>query len=242
MSQLVAQTPVKAAEAAGAPQNDRAALLGSLKPLVVDVVLPMASYYVLSKGFGMSTLAALGWSSVLPALRTVWGVLRERRLNVLAAVILFVNMVGLLLSTVTGDPWLMLAKDSGVSSVVGISMLVSVVVGKPLLTSALKPFVTKGDAERTAAWERLSAGPGRFVRTERTFTAVWGLALVTECVVRIAGAYTLPVGTMVWLGNVIMAGAVVLAIRVSGRLAVGPMERMVEGELGSRRAQVERVA
>ena len=78
----------------------------------------------------------------------------------------------------------MLAKDSGISSVVGISMLVSVVAGKPLLTSALKPFVTKGDAGRTAAWERLSAEPGRFVRAERMFTAVWGLALVTECVVR----------------------------------------------------------
>lgn len=144
MSQLVVQTPVKSADAAAAPQSDRAALLGSLKPLVVDVVVPMASYYVLSKGFGMSTLAALGWSSVLPALRTVWGVLRDRRLNVLAGVILVVNTVGLLLSTVTGDPRLMLAKDSGISSVVGISMLVSVVAGKPLLTSALKPFVTKG--------------------------------------------------------------------------------------------------
>ncbi|MFB7714247.1 VC0807 family protein [Streptomyces sp. NPDC056105] len=242
MSQVVVQTPVKSADATAAPQSDRAALLGSLKPLIVDVVVPMASYYVLSKAFGMSTLAALGWSSVLPALRTVWGVLRDRRLNVLAGVILVVNMVGLLLSTVTGDPRLMLAKDSGISSVVGISMLVSVVAGKPLLTSALKPFVTKGDAGRTAAWERLSAEPGRFVRAERTFTAVWGLALVTECVVRIVGAYTLPVDTMVWLGNVIMVGAVVLAIRFGGRLAVGPMERMVEEELASSRAQVERVA
>ncbi|MFB7758500.1 VC0807 family protein, partial [Streptomyces sp. NPDC056121] len=122
MSQVVVQTPVKSADAAAAPQSDRAALLGSLKPLIVDVVVPMASYYVLSKAFGMSTLAALGWSSVLPALRTVWGVLRDRRLNVLAGVILVVNMVGLLLSTVTGDPRLMLAKDSGISSVVGISM------------------------------------------------------------------------------------------------------------------------
>lgn len=92
------------------------------------------------------------------------------------------------------------------------------------------------------AWERLSAGPGRFVRAERMFTAVWGLALVTECVVRIVGAYTLPIDTMVWLGNVIMAGAVVLAIRFGGRLAVGPMERMVEQELAHGRARVERVA
>jgi len=235
MSRLVVQAPVKSTEAAAAPQSDRAALLGSLKPLAVDVVVPMVSYYVLSKGFGMSTLAALGWSSVLPALRTGWGVLRERRLNVLAAVILVVNMAGLLLSTVAGDPRLMLAKDSGVSSVVGISMLVSVLAGKPLLTTALKPFVTKGDAGRTAAWERLVARRGRFARAEGAFTAVWGLALVTECVVRIVGAYTLPVDTMVWLGNVILAGAVLVAVPVGGRLAVVPMERMVEEELADSR-------
>ncbi|CAM5293416.1 hypothetical protein SALBM311S_05184 [Streptomyces alboniger] len=68
----------------------------------------------------MSTVAALGWSSVLPAVRTGWSAVKDRTVNGLAALILFVNVVGLLLGFVAGDPRLMLAKDSGVSSVVGM--------------------------------------------------------------------------------------------------------------------------
>jgi hypothetical protein len=191
----------------------------------------MGSYYLLKSGFGMSTMAALGWSSVVPAMRTVWGVVRERTFNGLAALILFVNVVGLLLSLVAGDPRLMLAKDSGVSSVVGIGILVSVMLGKPMMTAGLKPFITKGDAAKTAAWERLLSGSERFRKFERTFSLVWGVALFGECLARIVGAYTLPIDTMVWLGTVVMVATIALAMVVSGGLAAGPMEKMLEDEL-----------
>lgn len=211
--------------------HKRVSPLEGLKPLVLDAAVPIGSYYLLNKAFGMSTVAALGWSSVIPALRTVWSVLRERRINALAALILVVNVVGALLASVTGDPRLMLAKDSGVSSVIGIGVLVSVACGRPLMTAGLKPWITKGDARRTAVWDRLAAGDPRFVRAERRFSVVWGIALLGECVVRVVGAYTVPVETMVWLGTVILVTAMVLAIVVSGQLAIGPMEEMVEREL-----------
>ncbi len=56
---------------------------GSLKknfaPLLMDVAVPIGSYYLLKSAFGMSTVAALGWSSVVPAVRTVWGLSRSGR-------------------------------------------------------------------------------------------------------------------------------------------------------------------
>jgi hypothetical protein len=45
------------------------------------------------------------------------------------------------------------------------------------------------------------------------------------------GAYTLPVDTMVWLGTVVMISSIAVAILVAGRLAVGPMEKMLENEV-----------
>ncbi|TXS66610.1 hypothetical protein EAO69_28570 [Streptomyces sp. me109] len=224
--------------AAVADGGPRAATRRHFLPLVVDVAVPIGSYYLLKSGFGMSTMAALGWSSVVPAVRTVWSVVRERRVNALAALILFVNVAGLLLSLVAGDPRLMLAKDSGVSSVIGIGVLVSVMAGRPMMTTAMKPFVTKGDPARTAAWERLIGGSERFRRFERTFSLVWGVALLGECVVRIVGAYTLPVDTMVWLGTVVMIGTMALAMVVSGGLAAGPMEAMVRGEAAGRTGEL----
>ncbi|MFI0968112.1 VC0807 family protein [Streptomyces sp. NPDC021080] len=203
----------------------------SFLPLIVDVAVPVGSYYLLKNGLGMSTMAALGWSSVVPAVRTVWGMVKERKANALAALILLVNMVGLALSLVAGDPRLMLAKDSGVSSVIGIGVLVSVRLGRPMMTQGMKPFLVKGDAARAAAWDRLSAGSEAFRKAERTFSLVWGTVLLSECVAKVVGAYTLPIDTMVWLGTVVTVASMVLAFLLSGRFAVVPMAKMLEHEL-----------
>ncbi|MEU7429091.1 VC0807 family protein [Streptomyces sp. NPDC040750] len=209
-------------------------VLDNFKPLIVDLAVPLGSYYLLKGGFGMSTFAALAWSSVVPAARTVWSLVRERRTNALAGLILAVNVVSLGLSFVSGDPRLMLAKDSGISSTVAIGILVSVRLGKPMMTAGMKPFLVKGDAAREAAWERLAsgaaAGSAAFRSKEKAFSVVWGLALLTECVARAVGAYTIPVDTMVWLGTVIMIGAMGVAFVISGGLAAGPMEELLTAE------------
>lgn len=219
------------AETATTPETDGAR--PSFLPLIVDVAVPVGSYYLLRNGFGMSTMAALGWSSVVPAVRTVWSVVKERKVNALAGLILFVNVVGLALSLVAGDPRLMLAKDSGVSSAIGIGVLVSVRLGRPMMTQGMKPFLVKGDAARAAAWDRLAAGSEPFRKAERTFSLVWGTVLLGECVARVVGAYTLPIDTMVWLGTVVMIASMVLAFLLSGRFAVVPMEKMLERELAA---------
>ncbi|WP_020120736.1 VC0807 family protein [Streptomyces canus] len=202
----------------------------NLAPLIVDVAVPIGAYYLLRDGLGMSTLMALGLSSVVPAVRTGWSVVKERTVNGLAALILVVNVVGLLLSFVAGDPRLMLAKDSGVSSVIGIGVLVSVALGRPMMTAGMKPWLVKGIAEREAAWERLLAGSADFRRAERRFSVVWGVVLLTECVLRVVGAYTLPVDTMVWLGSVVMVVSMAVAFLVSGAIGAGPMARMLIAE------------
>ncbi|MER6286735.1 MULTISPECIES: VC0807 family protein [Streptomyces] len=202
----------------------------NLAPLIVDVAVPIGAYYLLKDGLGMSTLMALGLSSVVPAVRTGWSVVKERTVNGLAALILVVNIAGLLLSFVAGDPRLMLAKDSGVSSVIGIGVLVSVALGRPMMTAGMKPWLVKGIAEREAAWGRLLAGSADFRRAERRFSVVWGVVLLTECVLRVVGAYTLPVDTMVWLGSVVMVVSMAVAFLVSGAIGAGPMARMLIAE------------
>ncbi|MEU5100572.1 VC0807 family protein [Streptomyces sp. NPDC020996] len=224
----------KASKAAG-NEAGKASRADAFRPLLVDVAVPIGSYYLLKDAFGASTFAALAWSSLVPAVRTGWSAVREGRTNSLAALILVVNVVSLVLGFVSGDPRLMLAKDSGVSSVIGIGILVSVALGRPMMTAAVKPFVVKGDAVREAAWQRLAsgaaAGSAVFRRKERLFSLVWGVALLGECVARVVGAYTVPVDTMVWLGSVIMAGVMAVTFVVSGRLAARPMECLLAAEL-----------
>ncbi|WP_329122815.1 VC0807 family protein [Streptomyces sp. NBC_01465] len=198
-------------------------------PLIVDAVIPTAGYYLL-KHEGMSTVSALAWSSVVPAARTIWGLIKERQLNGLAALMLVVNVVGLALTFLTGDPRLMLAKDSAVSSTVGIGILVSVALGRPMMTAGLKPWLVKADSAKSEAWDRLSAESTAFRRIESRFSLIWGTALLGECVVRVVGAYTLPVDTMVWLGGVFTGGAILIAMVIGSVVAVNPMEKLIAAE------------
>jgi hypothetical protein len=218
-------------------------VLENLRPLIVDVAVPLGSYYFFKGAFGMSTFAALAWSSVVPAVRTVWSVVKERRVNGLAALILVVNVVGLALSFVSGDPRLMLAKDGAVSSTVGIGILVSVALGRPMMTAGLKPFLVKGDAAREAAWERLASGTAvrsaEFLRKERVFSVIWGLVLVVECVARVVGAYTIPVATMVWLSSLLLVVAISLGMVVCGGAAAEPMACLITDEVKRQEAVQE---
>ncbi len=127
----------------------------------------------------------------------------------------------------------MIAKDSIISSVIAFAILASVVMRRPLMSAGLEPFMTRGVPERTAAWDRLSAGSARFRRLEMAFSAIWGLLLLAECVARLIGAYTLPVTTMVWLSTVLTMGAIGLAVMV-GRAAAGPIQKMIDAEAAAR--------
>jgi hypothetical protein len=204
-------------------------LARGLRPLPLDVGVPLGSFYLLRDAFGLSVWLSLALSSVGPALRAVFGITAERKLNVLALLMLAVNVAGIAVSFLTGDPRAMIAKDSVISSVIAFAILASVAMRRPLMSAGLKPFVTRGTPERTAAWDRLSARSPRFRRFEMLFSAIWGLALLADCVARLAGAYALPVTTMVWLSTVLTLGSVGVGIIVGG-VASRPIEKMVESE------------
>ena len=97
------------------------------------------------------------------------------------------------------------------------------------MSAGLKPYMTRGNAERLAAWDRLSATSARFRRLELAFSTIWGVVLLAECAARLAGAYTLPVTTMVWLGTAFALGAIGLAM-VAGGAAAGPIQKMIDAE------------
>jgi hypothetical protein len=202
----------------------------SLAPLLIDVGLPLGSYYLLRDAFGCSVVLSLALTSIIPAARTVGGIVTARRLNLLAGLMLAVNLAGIGVSFATGDPRMMIAKDSGISSVIAVAILLSVAARRPLMSAGLKPYMIKGSPARAAAWDRLSGGCDRFRRLELLFSAIWGIALLAECLARLVGAFTLPVATMVWLSSALTIGAIVAAI-VIGSIASYPIEKMIDAEV-----------
>jgi formate-dependent nitrite reductase membrane component NrfD len=207
-------------------------MAAALRPLLVDVGIPVGSYYLLRDAFGLSLWVSLTLSSIGPALRAGAGLAAKRELNLLAVLMLAVSLAGIVVSFLTGDPRAMIAKDSIISSVIAFAVLGSVVLRRPLMSAGLKPFLTRGEPLRTAAWDRLRAASPQFRRLELLFSAIWGLALLAECAARLIGAYTLPVTTMVWLGTVMGLSAIAVAI-VAGGAAAGPIQKMIDAEVAA---------
>ncbi|MFC5908094.1 VC0807 family protein [Streptacidiphilus monticola] len=228
-SVIAVARPVRRAEA-----GKDAGPAAALRPVLLDVALPLGAYYAAHSALGLGTVAALALSSAVPVVRTVGALLRGRSASPLALLMLVVNVAAIALSTLSGDPRLMLAKDGAVSSVIGAAVIVTALLGRPLMTAGLKPFVVRGDAARDAAWTRRAAASPSFRRNERNFSLAWGAPLVLECVAKVVGAYTLPVHTMVWLGTVMLLAALALGLAVGNRFA----HRMAEEVL--REAKAER--
>src|SRR5215472_7899548 len=219
--------PLGQAPADSGPADRRRDLAAALRPLLLDVGIPVGTYYLLRNAFGVSVWLSLALSSIGPAVRAIAGLVAER--NLLAVLMLAVNLAGIAVSFLTGDTRTMIAKDSIVSSVIAFAILGSVVLRHPLMSAGLKPFMTRGGPRRTAAWDRLSTASARFRRLELQFSTIWGLALLADCAARLVCAYTLAVTTMVWLSTVMTLSAIAVAI-VAGGAAAGPIQKMIDAE------------
>jgi hypothetical protein len=202
-------------------------LRASLTPLVVDVALPLAATLAVSH-LGYGTVAALTAGAVIPVLRTVGSVALGHRLNRLAALMLATSVAGIAGGLIVGDPRLIVAKDGLVSATIAVAMLLSTLRGTPIMSAGLLPFVTRGDAARVAAWERLSASSARFGRLERRYTAVWGWVLLADCVGRAVAAFVVPEAWLTWLGGAVTGVAIAVACVASGAAAVPGLTGLVD--------------
>ncbi|OIV36901.1 hypothetical protein BIV57_13885 [Mangrovactinospora gilvigrisea] len=202
-------------------------------PLLIDVGLPVGGYYLLADGFGLSSVTALIISSIPPALSAVWAAVKQHRFNGLATLIVAVNIAGIITSILTGNARLMLAKDALVTSTLGVAILVSALVGRPLMSSALRPMIARGRDDVDAAWRRLRAGESpdsrRFRRAEAAFSLVWGVVLVADCIIRVVLAFSVPVHTAVGAQTIVLLVALGIGIAV-GRFFVPVMGRLIREE------------
>ena len=226
--QTPAQPLARPAVAGDQPLN----LRGTFLPLALDIAVPLGLYYGLRDGLGASLVFSLAASSVLPAIRSIAEFARHRKFEGLAILMLAVNVASLVISVTTGDARLMMAKDSAISSVVGLGILLSVWRGEPVMSAGLKPFLTRGNPAKIQAWDRLRETSARFRSLEKRYSLIWGVALLTDCAARVAGAFMLPVPTMVWLSTAMVAGAIVAAVIVSGGAAAEPMEQLIKQDAG----------
>lgn len=160
-----------------------------LRGLVLDIGLPIATYY------GLRALGATDWVALLAATgvagtRLVWGVVARREVNQFATMMLLVYGVGLVLSLVTGDPRILLLKGSLITGAIGATFLVTAIVGKrPLTLAAMQSFQPAQAAAFAEEYRTQPTVRGAYRHT----SYVWGVGLLVESLLRIPLVYLLPI-------------------------------------------------
>ena len=173
-----------------------------IRQLARDVGMPMAVYYTLH-ALGAGDLVALGAGTALAGVFVLADVVRKRRLDAMAGVILAGFTLGIALTLVSGDARFVIAKESIASALFGAAFLVSVAVGKPLTYLAARHRLAESDPDAAAAFERRYRTVPDVRRSMRTLAVLWGAGLLCEAALRVVLVYHLPVSTMVWLSTVL---------------------------------------
>ena len=178
-----------------------------LNGMGLDIGLPLVAYYGLH-AFGADTWVALLAATIASGARTVWITVRQRRFNPFSALMLAVFGVGLLLAFVTGDPKLIILKDSAFTGVVGIAFLLSLVKGRPLTLEARRAWSPKEAPEIDEVWRTSAAARHGY----RVTSLVWGVSMLAEASLRAILIFLLPVSVMVALSTAMWVTTVVLLV------------------------------
>jgi uncharacterized membrane protein YbaN (DUF454 family) len=203
------------------PASGRSALLGWVVTLVVNIVLPIATYDLLVGPGGFAPVPALLISGVWSVLEIVVTFARQRHLDEFGLFVLVGIVIGVLTTVFSDSVRAVFLKDSIATGLLGVAFLVTL-PGKPLTFFLARRFATDGSKVQRDWWDGLWRHP-TFRRVQRGLGAAWGLALVGESVALAVLTWQLGTSAMVVVNNVVPYAVIAIMVFVS--ITVGKRSR-----------------
>ena len=157
--------------------------LRAILPMIVDIVLPVAGYYLLS-ACGVDDFWALTIAGLATAAHALFTTVRKGKLDGIGALVVLEIALSLVLLAVTRDPRIVLLKPSFYTALAGIFLLGTCLTGKPFTIDVTRPMAIGGDPSRAPAVDAAAAHSAGFRRVHMQLTAVWGVIWLAESVVR----------------------------------------------------------
>jgi hypothetical protein len=157
--------------------------------MLIDIGAPIIVYFILHS-LGVGDVLALTIGAMVTAINAIAGTVRRRRLDSIGLLVVAEIALSIALLLITEDPRILLIKPSFYVGFAAIYAFATCFVGQPIGYESAKPFATKGDPERLAAYERAWECSPEFRRTERVITAGWGVAFLADAVLRVLVVYS----------------------------------------------------
>ena len=202
--------------------------LRALLPILLDLVIPTAGYFLLHWA-GLSDVWALTVAGSATAVNAAVTTVRRGRLDALGLLVVAEIGVSVALAASAGDPRLVLARPAVYLAVAGLVNLISCVAGRPLSYTGAAPMATKGDPERAVAYERAWHHSPELRAIHRQLTAAIGLAMIAYAAVRVLIVYSFSTGTAL-LAQEVPGLLLIALVVVLIRRRVPRLRRIVDAE------------
>jgi hypothetical protein len=195
---------------------NRAAMIKSLAiSLVINGVLPFIIYTLLTTYAHVTDLMALLATGVPSLIDSVVGIIRHRRIDFLAGMVLFGIVISLIFIALGGSARLYLIRESFLTGAYGVACVVSLLFPRPLGFYTGRYFMTGNDPQRIENFNSLWQYP-QFRSMIRMQTTFWGVGTILEAVIRGYMAFTMPIAQFLAVSPIvnwgIIGGIIVVSI------------------------------
>jgi len=207
-------------------------------PFLLDLVVPIVAYFVLH-GLGVSDVVALTVGGLATGVNATIGTIRRRRLDGIGLLVVLEIALSIGLLFVTNDARILLIKPSFYVALAAIYAFITCIVGRPIGYEAAKPFASRGDPTRLAAYELAWERSSTFRRVERIVTLGWGLAFCADAILRVIVVFSFTpeqIGQSLVLSQLPGVAAIAIAVGITRRF-VPTLRRIVEVQLEELRRQ-----
>ncbi len=175
-----------------------------LPMLVINGVLPFLIYWVMTCILHQPVFLSLLATSIPSLLDSIVSIIRTHRFNLLAGLILLGIVVGLITTLLSQDARFLLIRESFFTAAFGLAFLGSMLFPKPLIYY-IGRSVVGNDPQRLAQYA--SRWQQQAVRARmRGMTAVLGIGLLAEAVVRTFLVFLLPTAQFLVISPFVLYG------------------------------------
>lgn len=187
-------------------EEHAAAMVPSLRRLAPQIVLagvlPLVGYMLLRPHVD-SDATALAAVMIFPLLDIV----RERRRHGRFEPIGVISLIGIVIGIAGavafhGNATLLKVRESLLTGVFGVVCIASLGARRPAMYYMARSFATGGDADKARSFDEMWDLPG-VPRRFRVITAIWGVGLLAEAVVRTVLAVSLTTSTFLFVTPIV---------------------------------------
>jgi len=202
--------------------SDRRGALKSLGlSLTINALCPFLLYRVLQSHFPANSMMPLLYATIFPVIGLIFSLVRKRTVDAIAIIATVGLALHIVITLLARNVGLALVIRSLDGALIGLVLVISALIGRPIILFVAKQIVAGGSSEAAASLNRVIENDG--ARTFFTITLVWGICLMAMSGLHVGLALRLAPAEFLLVSPVVGVLTIVALLAWTGRYLAARM-------------------